>query len=554
MKKLAFCMALLLGIMISGCGLRTDGRLPRLDARLKANADSVLAELTAIDALELSRSDAAYRKLLITKAEDRLHRHHTTDSVILQAVAFYKTDLLSNRYAEALFYAGRVKSDMGDIPAALEFYQKALEEGDNDNLMMRSRIVSQMGELLVRQGFHENAATYLAEAVRLDSVTADTVSWIRNLAVLSDAILHQDSANSAIALIQRGLHLNSLMSPDSDSLKNASELNVMMAAALCRKQDYDAVIQLITPDCSIALYEYAAEACAHSGRTADAIAYASSLIGSNDEALQIAGYRVLLSDAVSPQLSADNLRKHLSAYLSLAEHGSHNGAVDTSIIQTSYYNYSTYVKRQEEAEFDSMILFCIVEGLLVAMLIAVLIILFIKRRERIKIQRLKDTIEKIRSLRSDAPPAEVENMPDDVDALRTRLLSELAEFDSADDSSVAAMMAGISSSEAYGKIREMVKKEKVITPSSKLWDELKKVVDDVSPEFHTHLAFLTKSALKEDYLHLALIIKCGFSPSDACILFGKSKSAITYWRKSLLFQMFNDTLDVKLLDGIIQRL
>ena len=84
--------------------------------------------LDSIDKDRLPESDSHFLDLLRIKARDKAYVTHTSDSIILSVVDYYADHKDSGLYPEALYYAGRVYSDMGDFPTALEYFHAALDE------------------------------------------------------------------------------------------------------------------------------------------------------------------------------------------------------------------------------------------------------------------------------------------------------------------------------------------------------------------------------------------------------------------------------------------
>jgi len=82
----------------------------------------------SIDRSSLGEADRNLRDLLAIKAADKAYVKHTADSTILRVVDYYDRHQSTVRYPEALYYAGRVYSDLGDYPTALKYFQDALDE------------------------------------------------------------------------------------------------------------------------------------------------------------------------------------------------------------------------------------------------------------------------------------------------------------------------------------------------------------------------------------------------------------------------------------------
>ena len=149
MKVLIYLICAVM-VVLSGCsGKPDDPRLLEIAETVSACPEEMLARLDSMDVGSMKESDRYFHALMRIKAQDKAYVVHTSDSVILRVIDYYSRHKGSGHYPEALYYGGRVYSDIGDAPTALSYFQAALDalpEGKDDNL--RSRIYSQMGSLL----------------------------------------------------------------------------------------------------------------------------------------------------------------------------------------------------------------------------------------------------------------------------------------------------------------------------------------------------------------------------------------------------------------------
>jgi hypothetical protein len=109
-------------------------------------------------------------------------------------------------------------------------------------------------------------------------------------------------------------------------------------------------------------------------------------------------------------------------------------------------------------------------------------------------------------------------------------------------------------SEAYSQLQKFIADEKVIVESNILWKELEETIIKSSPDFKYRLQLLTGGKLKVSDYHLAILIKCGVTPTQMTILVGKAKGTISYRREKLCVQIFGQKLGIKVVDDIIRSL
>lgn len=112
----------------------------------------------------------------------------------------------------------------------------------------------------------------------------------------------------------------------------------------------------------------------------------------------------------------------------------------------------------------------------------------------------------------------------------------------------------ILNSNAYGIVKQSLKDGKVIAESNGLWNEIETLVHTVSPYFKKELEILSGGKLNFLDYHCALLLKCGFSPSNMSILLGKTKAAITYRRDKLALKIFGEKIGSKRMDEVIRLL
>ena len=153
MRKLFYCVIVLMMVLIiASCSDHKGASelYDRVNAAILSNPDSALAQLQSMSS-DISSSDEAMSctySLLCIKAKDKAYIPHESDSLILAILPYFEKN--TDRLPEAYYYAGRVYSDMGDAPEALNYFEKALEllpdaSRAEDVLRQKSVILSQMG-------------------------------------------------------------------------------------------------------------------------------------------------------------------------------------------------------------------------------------------------------------------------------------------------------------------------------------------------------------------------------------------------------------------------
>ena len=158
--------------------------LQEADSLCSVLPDSAVTLLRAIaDDMKQEAEHVQMRyKLLTIKANDKAYITHTSDSLILSLVDYYKYDGDKAYLGEAYYYAGSTYRDLGDAPRALDFYQKALDAmPGEENLKVKSKVYAQMGDLFRYQFLYDEGLKSYRAAYRCDSIQQDTIGLIYDL-------------------------------------------------------------------------------------------------------------------------------------------------------------------------------------------------------------------------------------------------------------------------------------------------------------------------------------------------------------------------------------
>ena len=183
------------------------------DSLTNTNPDSAVIYMNKLkDHIETApRSVQMYYQLLCIKANDRAYIPHSSDSIILPILNYYKqTDDL--HLPETYYYAGRIYRDLGDAPQALDYFNNTLDAlpSSSDSYSLKSKVYSQIGTLFI----YDEALKMFKEAFHYDLLLEDSVGMsydLRDMATsyrclnqIDSAIYYYGKANDlALALHQQ---------------------------------------------------------------------------------------------------------------------------------------------------------------------------------------------------------------------------------------------------------------------------------------------------------------------------------------------------------------
>lgn len=553
--RLLFIVLLAISIL-TGCSTEPDPRLERID-RLSEN-DPCLARvaLDSVDRETLAAPDRHFHDLLDIKIDDKNYVRHTTDSLILDVLDYYSSHKDSPRYPEALYYAGRVYSDLGDGKTALKYFQPAVdilsENGDNPPLL--GNAIAQVGNLLSRLGLYDQAVPYVSKSIVLDSVSCDTLNWIRDKRLLGSIYLYSKEYDNAL------LSFNSVL-----LLANAFDVNEMriikvyLAACHYEKDEIGSAVKEIRniPETIDSLSQnfalaYAAKIYLKAEKLDSAFLYSRQLVNSNSSNNKIIGYSVLLSPKLRQFIPSDSIYSYFNGYKDALDDFHNRHQAESAITQNSLYNYELHDKERMKTEDENNSLKICIYVLLSLLLISVSFYFYKKYRNNKKLLRLHESLEKARLLKES--PTDLtgfkEPMGNTEEELRLKLQHELIEIFDRNENDIKTS-SPIMESYVYSKITELLKKGKGIPDSSELWQELESEIENNCSGFKRKLEILTSGKLKEKSYRLAMLIKAGFKPMETTVLMNKTKGTISHYRKGLVVSMFGDK-DTEDLDILIR--
>lgn len=549
-----------------------DKRLEHIAGIVSDTPEEALSQLDSIDRDALWEADRNYYDLLTIKANDKAYVRHTSDSLIRRVIDYYSNHGDIELYAEALYYGGRVYSDMGDSPNALRYFHNALDTLPDEpkNHDLKGNIVSQTGRLLTSLGLFEEAVPYIEEVIELDRQHKDTTNLIYDLQLLGSTNFLAGNYRAAEAILHESLTLCPGTSP-----YNAAKSRMYLGAVKYELGQIDSALYYIRntpnevdPDIRNSALGYASNIYLEANILDTAYLYAHELINFPDANNKEIGYQNILSPKLRSFSSLDTIDYYISCYRDLLVDYHDKRQTQLAINQQSFYNYEIHDRAREKSERDKENLKdanLAISFIASIFAIALLILKIRHQRTLIKLHIALDQVksqqqnsESFENSTSEFAPEKQKSeeylAPDSSDyslsALRNRLRDTLYEtyIKNPDTEPSAAIIC----SEAYQELRNNLKDG--INDDNELWKKLESVILNVSPNFKTNLHLLTGGHLSAPYYHTALLIKCHFPTKDMAALLQKTKGTVVSRRETLCQKVFGENKGVKIIDGIIRHL
>ncbi|MDE5858667.1 MAG: hypothetical protein K2H32_09990, partial [Muribaculaceae bacterium] len=352
--KSTIIYSLFLLLLLSGCG-KSDSRLylESINTVIETDPRLSISKLDSIKDCEFNNSDRAYFNLLTIKSHDKAYIEHKNDSLIKEVLEYYEKNE-GEDYAEALYYGGRVYSDLGDYLTSLRYFQRALDElPDNDmNRRLRGQVVSQLGRLLIELRLYSQAIPYLEKSIEYDKLDQDSFSLAFDYELLSGCYLGKKEYTKAEECINRAISIGTNLGNE-----NLFTLKNRYADVKLKKGESDSALILfrvlidsIPKDSEPYFWADASQVYYKNGIYDTAYIYAKKIINDHRQACKNIAYFILLKPEIKKLIPVDSLLIYYRDYESYINEYLNRHDSEQALIQTSMYNYELHERESKEAK------------------------------------------------------------------------------------------------------------------------------------------------------------------------------------------------------------
>lgn len=506
----------------------------RINPIILENPDSALHVLECISS-EIDTSDEAmksYYTLLTIKAKDKAYIVHQSDSAILTTLPYFEKH--TERLPEAYYYAGRVYSDMGDAPEALNYFQKALDLLPEDmeskeTLKLKTVILSQIGLTYKFQNmYHESRACFL-KAFVVDSLLNDTTNMVISLLDIGNSFRCTKDFDSSKLFYDRAEKICEISRNENDLADVLSQ----MSRLYYDQNKYDQALSYFNrikgcDDESMSginamggLVYYAL------GNLDSAKCYWQKNIQEGALSAKAEAYAGMANIEMQ-RGNLDTATKYINKYIYLSDSMRSIMQVEAVINANKFYNY-----QHKQKEINALKLQNIRKNysiVVVICLLTIILLLFCSIVRHMRIKQLNADIQMARYQRL------LEKMESKEHAHVT-----LQKEDGENKSLMSNLLC---------LINLLVEREKIMNDDD--WRETKRVIGIMFPSFLSSLYELR--FLNETDMHISMLLKLGFMPNVIAKLLGRDKSTITASRKKLAQKTFGTDKVAKDWDAYINTL
>lgn len=466
-----------------------------------------------------------YYDLLTIKARDKAFISHQSDSLILDVLQYYEQGGDQSLLPEAYYYAGRVTQDLGDSPKALGYYQDALDAiveacNDTEDAKMKRLsgcIYAQMGYLFTVQGLTDQGYESFRKAYEQDSIIADTISMLMDLRDMGQALQAKGDLHLALDMYREAHRL----ADEANDKTHQINLIAKEAHALILLDSLSQAHSLIS---KIEDEEY-------SRGTAASITFIKALLYSKTEQSSIARdcYEDVLQGSYLVDKSYASLwlaeyyleqkenilaSKYLKLHLKIINQLQNGQNAEHTSRISAFYNYSKQEQARAKLEIvnsNYQLYSVIITAVSFVLLIFLLILLWLRKRKILDVQRQQRRIDIIKAI------------VDDNDAISAAKKEEQKLF-----------LTALRETNQYSIIRNAIFNKKPLTT-----EELKGVQDvmlSLVPDFVSKLQ--SSYSYSEIEWYASLLIKMDIEQKDIAKLLGRSQEGISSLRRRLYKKVF----------------
>ncbi len=537
-------------LLFSACGNRERvqfGKLQQIDSLAESQPDSAVAMIKTINRDTLLGNDNKYYfDLLEIRTNDKAYIAHTFDSAILSVINYFENHDFNNLLPVAYYYGGRVYSDLGDAPQALEYFHKALD-CPNINSHTMAVAYAQIASLYHEQKVYDLAIPAYKKAIKLNKDNNNYISLLYNKHSLGEILFVQNQNDSALVLFNEIIK----QAKEIGYTKLIASTKQSLAELYLFEKDYKKASDLLNSikndlpkEDSTTIANTFAHLYYRLNNLDSTIFYCNKLIKSKNLNVKRNGYAILANFYINNK----DIKKATPYIIEsqLISDSIQNLETPNEIIQqSSIYNYQ--IRERENNKLKQKTQENEIKIILLS--ISIFMALIIAYALRMKNKAQKERINRILNehYQSQNLISNAENRISELEALletetdkSQRLINELEmQKESLQLYTQQAKLRedatnAIETAEIVARFRKTLSNDS--NPFDNDWEQLDKYINQQFPGFKNVLYKLAK--LSEIEYQVCLLLKAQFTPTEITKLVNLSKSGLGNARKRLFVKAF----------------
>ena len=569
--------------VVAGCtdNSRLRDEIDRAGRLADTRPDSAIALLDSLSPA-INQADRATRMrydLMLIKSRDKTYIEHRNDSMIAPVVEYFTGHSDPDLTPLALYYAGRVYSDLGDAPRALDYFQQAVNAIGDDTIKrygLYKICHSQIAELFMHQHLFNYALNSAIKAVDLSS--PETLHW--DYEMIACIYYEIGTIDSSLTYYKRAY---------DSALKNnpagISRVKQQMASFFYHCGEYSKADSIL----STLMTNYPADLKnqVYSTKASNTIkiegyeaafpylkwlADSGNIYGQTYGNGELANYYSYIAEKYDAAEKYDSAAMHLRSYIKLQDSINKITQIEAVEKVKGMYDYSIREKDNKILRTENRLRreLNVALAFILAAVVFIGWILFRDSNRKRMVLRYKNIA--LKSILDDTRKSTKEyqqEMQDKVDSLTKQL--DVIDSVKATATELAIKKSEILLSDSILTVEERAQQyirllEKPVISylkngltkgeslnTTKALAELEKCVNDIYPEFKHKLISICGVNITE--YNVSLLLKSGFSPSEISKLLSKSNETISSIRRRLMKKVFNQkNASPKLWDEFISSL
>ena len=516
----------------------------------------------------LNQGDKSLHTLLSVKADDKLYIPHTSDSLILSSLKYEEKHQNRGYYPEALHYAGRVYSDLGDYPTATNYHEKSLEAIPLDKKydQLRFRVLYSLAWSLTAQCLYSSADSVAQQAIRVAENMNDRYQQAISYELIGSSQLNRRLYTQALSSLGNAERIYKETS-SPDTITTIIQIAYIQAKQGLVNEAFQNIkrIEPLIDSVSLPLYlPMAAEIFLKAGYYREAREAAQRLLELKDFSNRCSAYSILLNPDIENFIEPDSCVLLSREYArELALHYERRDSMQ-SLHQLSLYNYDLHDRNRIKAENKMMKW---KSGVVIAIIVLLIVTIVFLIRERNKSRRIillqKDILDLTERLSQaeiannkidETIPTEENNTPqENPDSSENKgkiLLSRLMPIINGEEPN-PQLEIQLASSDILKKFRNSILQNEIPTDD---WLVLEKEVLKQSPHFRENLRLLSNNSLEDAEYRIALLIRCHFRPSEIGYILDIKPGTVSRHRGNISKKIFKRNIGTRLIDRVIKSL
>lgn len=570
-KIIRICLQLFIGGVMTGIGtgcsnMQVERMLQQADSLTTAQPDSAVALLQAWKQTMASQRKAERMRygLLRVKANDKARRTNLSNTLIKEVVDYYERKNDRQRLPEAYYYAARVMRTKGDAPMALDYLRRATEvatrEGITDYRLL-SMMHNQLGMIFYDQDIRDHVPKNFRKALHYTRLAGDSALMVYNLRDMGTASTIENKADSALFYYQNAVEMARTVK--NKYLENGCRFRLIdIYIQLQRYKEAYREIRQALPNLEESLLptSYAVRATYYeaTGQTDSADYYYNKEYLTGNLYQKRAGARGL-GTITYQRGNYKEAYKQMELCLTYTDSISRSQQAEEVIKADALYNYSFQQAESQRVKVINKTLGLQITSLIITLFlilsIGAIYYLMNRKNRRLQQSRMEEKLKAIADEQYRNSLTYVEERRKQMQELEQRAQqthqrkSELQQQIEADERQLLELesqrialqervrqltQAAFHDSPLYHKLKRLSKL--AASPHENItdedWQQLTEDIDAMCTGF-IHRLNQVCPALSEQELHISLLLRIEFVPTEIACLVNRSKQAITSARKKL---------------------